>query len=104
MLITKDIIFRSQTLFLTNDALDSDRINAFNYWCQWDLLHNMPESSEWGIRVVLEHVDAFDLWLWGVRWDIYTFALADAFVLILSEVIIYHASSLMSTHPCAGLL
>ena len=32
------------------------------------------------------------------------FALPDAFVLILSEVIIYHASSLMSTYPCAGLL
>jgi len=83
MLITKDIIFRLQTPFLTNDALDSDRINAFNYWCQWDLLHNMPESSEQSIRVVLEHVNAFDLWLWGVGWDIYTFALADAFVILL---------------------
>jgi len=47
---------------------------------------------------MLEHVDAFDLWLWRVRWDIYTFALADAFMLILSKVIIYHASSLMSTY------
>ena len=89
---------------MTNDALDSNKINAFNYWCQWDLLCNMPESSEPGIGVVLEHVDAFDLWLWGIGWDIYTFALADAFVLILSEVIIYHVSSLMSTYPCAGLL
>jgi len=68
MLITEDIIFRSQTLFLTNDALDSDGIDAFNYWCQWDLLCNMTESLERGIGVVLEHVDAFDLWLWGVGW------------------------------------
>jgi len=48
----------------------------------------MTELSEQGIRVVSEHMDAFDLWLWGVRWNIHTFALADAFVLILFEVII----------------